>query len=108
MNDEIYNLEHFKKCPICQKDVQDVSALLLDETEARSTFHVTCPHCNTALLLLVSTGQMGLMSIGIVTDVNEGEAETFLQEKAVSDDQVLDVYEMLQEYTGGTKDIVSL
>lgn len=108
MNDELYSLEHFKKCPICKKDVQEVNALLLDETDARSTFHVTCPHCNTALLLLVSTGQMGLMSIGIVTDVNEGEAETIFQEKAVSDDHVLDTYEMLQSHSGGTKEIVSL
>lgn len=83
------------KCPVCNERYDRSRVFALNRQERNSDFHLTCGKCKTAVLLRVVSEQFGMMSIGAVTDLNRIEAQSLLNERAISSDEVLDAYECL-------------
>ena len=75
--------------------------LVLDEDDKRTTLHMTCDGCSASSMVFVSMGQLGVVSLGMLTDLEQGEAQKVFQREAISSDQVIEVHQFLKQYHGG-------
>lgn len=80
--------------------------LLLDQEEKRSTLHLTCEACGASTLVYVSLSQMGAVSMGVLTDLDQSEAKILFKEEPVSSDEVLEVHEFLKQHEGGVDEFI--
>ena len=80
--------------------------LVLDEDEKRTTLHLSCSACNASSIVFVSTGQFGVVSLGMLTDLEQGEAKRVFRGEAISTDQVLEVHQFLKHYQGGIDELI--
>ncbi len=100
------NLEHLTKCPLCGKKYHFSKALILDEGEERTTFHLTCESCQTSTLVFVSMGQFGIVSLGMITDLDRSEVKQLFKNEAISADQVLEVHDFMKKSECSAKDLI--
>lgn len=48
-------------------------------------------------------GQFGIMSMGVLTDLEQGEAKQVFKSGVVTSDQVLEVHQFLKDFSGGVE-----
>ncbi len=89
------NLKPLVHCPLCEKKYDSTETVFLEETDDRTTFHLTCPECSVSTFVFVTAGQMGVASFGILTDVDRSEAKTVYGREAVSSDDVIEAHALL-------------
>jgi hypothetical protein len=100
MKPSINNLENLAKCPICNKKYGQAKILVLEEEMNRTTLHVTCENCKLSSLVFISSGKIGIVSLGMLTDLTRDEARSLFKGEAVSSDNVIEVHEHLKNYRG--------
>ncbi len=100
------NIQPLIRCPVCNKKYRPVKMLVLDEDDKRTTLHLTCEGCRVSTLVSVSLGQLGAMSVGVLTDLESSEARGAFQGEAISSDQVLEVHQFLKNYQGGVEALI--
>lgn len=93
----IDNLEHLTKCPQCNRKYKFNKALVLNEEDDRTTFHLTCDNCQISTLVFVVSGQYGIVSLGMVTDLDRNEAKFLFRNDAISADNVIEVHQLLSK-----------
>lgn len=59
-------------------------------------------------MVMVSHNDMGVMTVGVLTDADAAEARAFLGEKVVSDNDVIAVHQYLHHYNGAVSEMFSL
>jgi hypothetical protein len=96
-------LQPLTTCPVCDKRYRDVRMLVVSEAGKRTTLHITCEHCQAKSIVFVSVTPFGVVSMGVLTDLQEGEVRRFFDEAPISPDQVLEVHEFLKQYEGGVE-----
>jgi hypothetical protein len=106
MQNSINNLENLVKCPICNKKYGQTKVLVLEEEQNRTTLHVTCDHCKISSLVFVSSGKLGVVSLGILTDLNREEARNLFRGEEISADQVIEVHKYLKDFKGGISQFI--
>ncbi len=84
-------------CPICEFQYSEKEITVLDEMRGRVIAHLTCRKCNSTSLVFVTGNQQGIVSVGVLTDLDKGEVESRFKSKPTSTNQVLDVYKYLNE-----------
>ena len=57
---------------------------------------VDCRKCKSRVLVLITSNQNGISSLGLLTDLSSEEVVKFSQSKPVSTDDVLDLYQTIQ------------
>ena len=93
----INNLEYLTKCPLCNENYNQVEALVLEEKENRTTFHMTCRKCKSAMIVFIVVNQAGIISMGMATDIDKEEAGILFNNEAVSADHVIEMHESLKK-----------
>jgi len=91
---------------MCDTAYRHTKALVLGEEQHRTTFHVTCDKCKVSTIVFVSTGKMGVVSLGTMTDLSRTEAKRFFQNEAISSDHVIEVHEFLRDFSGGLGEFI--
>lgn len=100
------NMENLVKCPLCNRKYHFNRAVVLDEEEERTTFHFTCDNCQASTLVFVSVSNLGLVSLGMATDLNRDEARKLYKNEAISTDNVLEIHEFLKNFKGSAKELI--
>jgi len=95
------NLQSIIRCPVCNKKYKPTKMSVIDEDEKRTTLHLSCTDCGASSMVFVSMGQMGIVSLGVLTDLEQSEAQTMFLSDAVSSDQVIEAHQFLSQYKGG-------
>lgn len=85
------------KCPVCSHAYTNIDAKLLDEDGDSHLVYIRCSKCQTAILALVVFQTVGIISYGLITDLTEEEVFKFKDAEGLSDDYVLDIYNILQK-----------
>lgn len=80
--------------------------LPVSEEDKRTTLHLTCDHCGGKTLVSVSMTQFGMMSFGILTDLDQSEVKRLLRGEPVSADQVIDAHRFFKQYRGGIEALI--
>lgn len=99
----IENLQSIIRCPVCNKKYRPAKMLMIDEDEKRTTFHLSCTDCGASSMVFVSMGQFGIVSLGILTDLNQSEAQKVFFDTVVSSDHVIQAHQFLKQYKGGVE-----
>lgn len=94
------NLKPLVHCPVCNKEYRPAKMLLLDQEDKRTTLHLTCEACGASTLVYVSLSQMGAVSMGVLTDLDQSEARELFKQDPVTSDQVLEIHEYLKHTSG--------
>jgi transcription elongation factor Elf1 len=88
-------------CPNCNRKHSESNkskVALIKEKGKFSTIHITCGHCGIGVLALVSKGPMGVISLGMMTDLTEKESKPFISAEPISADEVIAVHKSLKSH----------
>lgn len=99
----IENLQSIIRCPVCNKKYRPAKMMMIDEDERRTTFHLSCTDCGASSMIFVSMGQFGIVSLGVLTDLKQSEAQKVFFDTVVSSNQVIEVYQFLKQHSGGVE-----
>lgn len=98
-------LQHFSKCPLCEAEYNGARVSVIEQRGDQTVFHVTCPSCETRMLMMMTQGQQGVMCVGSVTDIAVHELGRLAQSK-IQPNAVLDLYVDLQQYKGSLETLM--
>jgi hypothetical protein len=84
-------------CPACGRKSSQEELKVLGGGDGSVLIHLTCAKCWAASLAVTSRDDHNnqVMTVGMLTDLNREEALDLLSKKALSVDEVLDLYQVL-------------
>lgn len=91
-----------KACPVCKKEYQNSTPHVLYEEEPVHLIHMSCPHCASNILSIVTLSEVGMSSVGVFTDLTAEDVVKFHHREAFRDDDILDTHEFLFRGEGTT------
>lgn len=86
-----------QKCPVCDAAREKLSYMPLTADERRTVIHLTCASCRSNLFAFATQNEMGILTVGILTDLSSQEARSFFGVSAVTGEDVLTFHKQLQE-----------
>ncbi len=84
-----------QQCPLCTKEYAQTDVLLVGEADGTQLIHITCPSCKHAIVALIVLSQVGVSSIGMLTDLNAQELRRLLHKTPIADTTVLGFHDLL-------------
>lgn len=91
------SIKLLSNCPVCRKQYVKANASLIDEVEDAHLLHVCCGNCSSSVLALIFTTGFGVTSLGLLTDLNSTDVRNFKEWQEISQDDVLGLYQHLQQ-----------
>lgn len=85
------------QCPMCQAFYDQNEIRLVGEETGSRLFHCTCKSCGHAMLAVILETSGMVSSIGVVTDLEAGDAVRFRGAPAVSVDECVRIHRLLEE-----------
>lgn len=89
-------LKLISRCPLCSEAYRPFQASIVEEREDAQLLHIQCHKCQSSMVALIVSGQMGLTSVGLITDLTSDDVERFKDAQAITQDQVLEAFQALQ------------
>ena len=96
MKKPLKNLDNISKCPLCRKKYGKYDGTFLSSDIKQTVVHFTCAVCQSSVLFFISTDQHGVVSLGMLTDMDRKDVSKLFQKEAVSTDNVLEVHKFFQ------------
>ena len=90
------SLKIMAQCPLCKKSYSGKETQIIDEKNGAHLVHITCPHCHQAVLALVVISQVGMSTVGMVTDLNREDVARLCKSDIISEDELLNFHTLLQ------------
>jgi hypothetical protein len=84
-------------CPLCEASYSPESARIVGEKGDSQLTHVCCGNCVSAILALVMVSEVGVSSVGLVTDLAFDEVRHFQGSPPVSTDDVIEAHRLLKD-----------
>ena len=95
---EFDNSQHFvSRCPFCSAEYDLDGAKVIGEEDESTMVYVTCSECESSIIAIVAMSGLGIVSLGLVTDMTEEDTKRMMEDKAVSGDDMLNLYELLKK-----------
>lgn len=94
-----------QKCPVCGAQRDHLSYMPLGHDDDRTIVHISCTKCAGAAMIFVSQSDMGMMTVGVLTDTTPLEARSFFNGTIISDNDVIAVHEYLSSYEGAASEM---
>ncbi len=82
-------------CPVCNIRYNPIEAKVLEEKKENHLLYVKCRNCQSAVLTLVISNNLGLTSVGLITDLDGDEVLKFKDQKGISHDEVLEFHQFI-------------
>jgi hypothetical protein len=84
-----------QKCPVCKAQRDNLYYAPIGQDDDRVAIYLSCKKCLASMVFFISQNDMGIMAMGVLTDVNIEEARNFFGAKPISKDDILDIHEHL-------------
>jgi len=84
------------RCPFCSAEYDLEGAKIIGEEEDSTMIYVTCSECESSIVAIVAMSGLGIISLGLVTDMTAEDTKRFADAKNVSSDELLNIYELLK------------
>lgn len=91
------NVHFISRCPFCSAEYDLDGAKVIGEEEDATVVYVTCSKCESSIVAMVAMTGLGIVSLGLVTDMTAEDTKKFFGAKEVSGDELLTIYEILKE-----------
>lgn len=98
--DHAHSSKLLAHCPLCQACYNEAEVKLLGEKGATRLFHCTCNACGHAMLALILETHGSVSSVGLVTDLEIGDALRFRDCLPFSADDCIATHRILEEESG--------
>lgn len=95
-----FSIRLIQKCPVCNHDYLEGRIQILEEGEASFLAYLTCGFCHSSIIVRVMTLPHGLVGNAILTDLSSGEVTKFSETEIVKGDDVLQIYQELDNSAG--------
>ncbi len=82
-------------CPVCQNKYEPQAIKIVEQQSDAFVFHINCGKCNSSVLAYAVQTPMGVTTIGLLSDLQATEVKKFLRQNAITEDDVLQVYETI-------------
>lgn len=96
MTEKTDNLEVLSRCGVCRSRFGKADLFLISDEPAKTIFHATCPNCRAATLIVLSSGQKGVVGMETLTDLEREEVKERLNTRAITADEVIEIYKALK------------
>mgnify|MGYP001369136051 CR=1 FL=1 len=102
MEDKFFNLFNenttlITHCPICNLKYDPLEAKILDENNDSHLVYIKCRNCTSAILAVIVSNNMGVSSIGLITDLNSDDVIKFRDQEHISADEVIEAYQFFNK-----------
>lgn len=96
---EFDNNQHFvSRCPFCSAEYDLDGAKVIGEEEDSTMVYVTCGDCGSSIIAIVAMSGLGIVSLGLVTDMTEQDTKRFVDDTSgVTSNDLLSIYELLEK-----------
>jgi hypothetical protein len=95
------NMNLVSRCPFCSAEYDLDGAQVVGEQEDATMVHVNCDKCESSTVAMVAMTGLGIVNLGLVTDMNLADTKQFFAEKNLSSNELLEIYEALHQDTKG-------
>ncbi|MFZ2189176.1 MAG: hypothetical protein WA057_05030 [Candidatus Magasanikiibacteriota bacterium] len=85
-----------QQCPICKGQYDAKQAKVVEERGEANLIHITCPHCSNSILAVIVVSQIGMSSVGMMTDLGENDVKRLRNKNSISEDELLDFHSLLK------------
>jgi len=92
-----YNAHFVTRCPFCSAEYDLEGAKVIGEEEDSTMIYVTCSQCESSIVAILAMSGLGIISLGLVTDMTAEDTKRFSGSKGVTSDELLSIYELLEK-----------
>jgi len=82
-------------CPVCNAKYNPLEVKVIDEREEAHLIHIKCRRCQSCVVAVILTNNLGISSMGVVTDLNSEDVIKFKSSHSVSADDSIDIHQIL-------------
>jgi len=97
------NIHFVSRCPFCSAEYDLDGAKVIGEEDDATVVFVTCSQCSSSIVAMVAMTGLGVVSLGLVTDMTAEDTKRFFANSAVTSDELLTIYEILKEDKNAVK-----
>lgn len=97
------NVHFVSRCPFCSAEYDLDGARVIGEEEDATVVYVTCSKCESSIIAMVAMTGLGIVSLGLVTDMTAEDTKRFFGGKEVTSDELLTIYELLKKDTNALR-----
>lgn len=92
------SVNYLRECPLCKYEYGESQADLLCERDTVHLVHITCPSCKNKLVAILAASNIGMSSIGMMTDLTAEDVVRVQETSPVSEDDVLDFHTFMAKH----------
>lgn len=89
------DLKWVSTCPLCGKEYAPEEARIVSEKEGAFLVHTNCKRCGSSVVATLVANQLGISSVGLITDLTYEDVVKFKDGENISTDDLLSLYEIL-------------
>lgn len=102
MGEKLFNLFNdnptlITHCPVCSQRYDPLEARILEEGENAHLVYISCRDCKSSILAVIVANNMGISSLGLITDLSSDNVMDFKSSKSISVDDVIEVHQLLSK-----------
>jgi len=91
------NMHLVTRCPFCSAEYDLDGAQVIGEQNDATMVYITCSECESSIVAIVAMSGLGIVSLGLVTDMTVADTKRFMGAGQVTSDDLLEVYELLEK-----------
>ncbi len=85
-------------CPLCDSNYNLLEAKILEQREDAQLVYIKCRTCASSILALILAHPLGVSTVGLLTDLSINEVYKYRAGQPISEDDVLNIYQDLQNF----------
>ncbi len=94
-------LRLMQECPLCGGQYPQSGVTIIEQRlEGSHLLHIQCAKCGTAILAVVLITQVGMSTVGMVTDLTVADIRRLHGRDAISADDILEFHQFMQNADG--------
>lgn len=86
-------------CPLCSTHYNFLEAKVLEARGDSHLLYLQCAKCFAAIVVLILMGELGMSSIGLVTDLTSDDVLRFKASESLTSDDILSLHNTLRRPT---------
>lgn len=95
MFEEAYG-QFVSRCPLCNAGYRMEDAYTIESTPEASTIFIECARCKSSIVAIVAMSGMGIVSLGMVTDMTREDIEHFRASPSITSNELLEMIQLLK------------
>lgn len=95
-NKQFLETQLISYCPLCHHSFSPHEAAVIGQGSDTHLLYIHCRHCASALVVLMLVNELGISSVGVVTDCTEADIIRCKDGQLVTTDDCLAVHAWLQ------------